>query len=331
MIRIVFGQWSTQLLSLALYKMRLRTFIFGLGLSKLGPKQTSREFSVLTKMSTSIRERGDHLSVTAQSFRGDVVSLATVNLIEILSPTVKRLTLAPHQPKDLVFKAGQWVDFFIPDVSTVGGFSMCSSPQTLREKGILELAVKYSKHPPAKWVHTQCRSGDVVGMKVGGDFFFDPIRFSTSLFTESASPPPSVLLVAGGVGINPILSILEEFSANVKNQTINPQSRATLLYSASTREELLFRDRIDAIAESTSGVSVLYFVTKEGNSSFVDPRFALRRIDQADLGSAFSRDSSNCSNFESFICGPPTMIDWLVSSFKQLGVAQEKVHYEKWW
>lgn len=46
------------------------------------------------------------------------------------------------------------MDFFIPGVEKVGGFSMCSSPGLLQREGVVELAVKYAKHPPAHWVHT---------------------------------------------------------------------------------------------------------------------------------------------------------------------------------
>jgi len=46
------------------------------------------------------------------------------------------------------------VDFFIPGVETVGGFSMCSCPGLLQREGVVELAVKYTKHPPAHWIHT---------------------------------------------------------------------------------------------------------------------------------------------------------------------------------
>lgn len=47
------------------------------------------------------------------------------------------------------------VDFFIPRVSVVGGFSICSSPGLLEREGILELAVKHTLHPPANWIHTE--------------------------------------------------------------------------------------------------------------------------------------------------------------------------------
>lgn len=45
------------------------------------------------------------------------------------------------------------VDFIIPNLETVGGFSMCSSPAYLDNTRMLDLAVKVSPHPPAQWVH----------------------------------------------------------------------------------------------------------------------------------------------------------------------------------
>lgn len=32
---------------------------------------------------------------------------------------------------------------------------MCSSPGLLLREGVIELAVKYAKHPPAHWIHTE--------------------------------------------------------------------------------------------------------------------------------------------------------------------------------
>ena len=47
------------------------------------------------------------------------------------------------------------VDMFIPGVKTVGGFSICSTPEQLMVTKEIELAVKNSAHPPANWIHTQ--------------------------------------------------------------------------------------------------------------------------------------------------------------------------------
>ena len=47
------------------------------------------------------------------------------------------------------------VDFTIPGIDVVGGYSMCSSPQLLQKERLMELSVKYSSHPPAYWIHKQ--------------------------------------------------------------------------------------------------------------------------------------------------------------------------------
>ena len=60
-------------------------------------------------------------------------------------------------PESMIFFLSFWtrVDFFIPGLATVGGFSICSSPRELKEFNTIELAVKDSQHPPALWVHTK--------------------------------------------------------------------------------------------------------------------------------------------------------------------------------
>ncbi|XP_039404457.1 oxidoreductase NAD-binding domain-containing protein 1 isoform X4 [Corvus cornix cornix] len=112
------------------------------------------------------KRKMDHLERTANNFRQEVITQAKVCGITNESETVKRLRLAIAN-KDFTFKAGQWVDFFIPGVSVVGGFSICSSPSLLKREGILELAVKYTVHPPAHWIHTECTLDSEVALRVG--------------------------------------------------------------------------------------------------------------------------------------------------------------------
>ncbi|XP_061207025.1 oxidoreductase NAD-binding domain-containing protein 1 isoform X3 [Neopsephotus bourkii] len=114
------------------------------------------------------KRKMDHLERTANNFRQEVISQAKVCGISNESETVKRLRLAITN-KDFTFKAGQWVDFFIPGMSVVGGFSMCSSPGLLKREGILELAVKHTDHPPAHWIHTECALDSEVALRVGAD------------------------------------------------------------------------------------------------------------------------------------------------------------------
>ncbi|RMC05174.1 hypothetical protein DUI87_18358 [Hirundo rustica rustica] len=181
------------------------------------------------------KRKMDHLERTANNFRQEVITQAKVCGITNESETVKRLRLAIAN-KDFTFKAGQWVDFFIPGVSVVGGFSICSSPGLLQREGILELAVKHTAHPPAHWIHTECTLDSEVALRVGGDFFFDP---------QPGDSPVNLVLIAGGVGINPLFSILLHI-ADLHGYQEGKGNRhklgtAKLYYSAKNTSELLFK------------------------------------------------------------------------------------------
>jgi hypothetical protein len=71
---------------------------------------------------------------------------------------------------------------------------------------------------------------------VGGEFFFDP---------QPADAPRNLVLIAGGVGINPLLSILRH-SADLHRERANKGSgyeigTIKLFYSAKNTSELLFK------------------------------------------------------------------------------------------
>ncbi|XP_050794468.1 oxidoreductase NAD-binding domain-containing protein 1 isoform X5 [Gopherus flavomarginatus] len=182
------------------------------------------------------KKKTDHLARTANNFRQEVISPAKVCGITNESETVKRLRLAVTN-KDFTFKAGQWVDFFIPEVAIVGGFSICSSPGLLEQDGVLELAVKHTVHPPAHWIHTQCSLDSEVALRVGGNFFFDP---------QPADSPVNLVLIAGGVGINPLFSILLHVADFHRNQESEKNGykmgTVKLYYSAKNTNELLFKN-----------------------------------------------------------------------------------------
>ena len=75
------------------------------------------------------------------------------------------------------------MDFYIPGVAKVGGFSLCSSPGELEQSGTLDLAIKESSWPPADWLHRKAKVGDSVSMVVGS------IYIKAALTTESKKKP----------------------------------------------------------------------------------------------------------------------------------------------
>ncbi|KAM9838987.1 oxidoreductase NAD-binding domain-containing protein 1 [Aulostomus maculatus] len=265
----------------------------------------------------------DHLERTAGNNRQNDLYPAQVCGIIKESETVRRLRIAVHP--DFNFKAGQWVDFFIPGVEKVGGFSMCSSPGLLQREGVIELAVKYTKHPPAHWVHTMCTVGSQVVMRVGGDFFFDP---------SVSDPSVDLLLVAGGVGINPLYSILLH-TADLLHLNHASGGRdynigsAHLCYSAKNTQELLFKSSIlQACREFPDKFSCEFHVTQQSTDVEPDlqPFINCKRVTETELRTHVDPQRTLC-----YLCGPPPMIEAISKTLMDLGLSEDRIVFEKWW
>ncbi|XP_030300387.1 oxidoreductase NAD-binding domain-containing protein 1 isoform X2 [Calypte anna] len=195
----------------------------------------------------------DHLERTANNFRQEVISQAKVCGITNESETVKRLRLAVAN-KDFTFKAGQWVDFFIPGLSVVGGFSICSSPGLLEREGILELAVKHTDHPPAHWIHTECTLDSEVALRVGAD-----------------------------------LQGCQESKGNG-----DKIGTAKLYYSAKNTSELLFKKSILGLMNAFPGKITCHFHVTQQSSQICEelqPHVTEGRISEKDLEKHVSKDT----------------------------------------
>ena len=172
---------------------------------------------------------------------------ATVASIERVTPTVKALRLdLGHRP--FSFLPGQWVDCYLtPDGrGDVAGFSMTSSPLT---EGTIDLAVKLvGDNAVTHQLHHRARVGEVIYVEGGsGDFFY------------RREMGDSLVLIGGGIGITPLMSILRYVDEAA------PGVRVSLFYSASTPSELLFRDELSKLATRNSAIVCLLTVTRNSD------------------------------------------------------------------
>ncbi|CAG8583927.1 174_t:CDS:2 [Diversispora eburnea] len=145
-------------------------------------------------------ERTSHIERQKDKISAKIISITNV------TPTIK--TFLFHSPSSssssLDFLPGQWLDVFISSISIVGGFSITSTPQLYSNTNTFELAIKNSNHPPAKWFHEMARIGDMVQVRVGGNFVWnEEIEYQQG--TER------IIFIAGGVGMNPLMSMIENW------------------------------------------------------------------------------------------------------------------------
>ena len=225
--------------------------------------------------------------------------------IQQISPTVKSFTLAlDGQP--FAFLPGQWIDCFqeIDGKTEVAGYSMTSSPT---EGDWFSIAVKLvGDSPVTDYLHKFAATGDTLIVEGGsGDFHYAG---------DSTHP---IALIAGGIGITPIASIVRYIDKS------GLQIPATLVYSASAPSELLFRKEFEAIAARSPNFRTLFTVTRPHSEQW---NGNTGRIDAPTLIDAGIGSSHLC-----YVCGPPEMIQAMLSALKEIGVPEERLQYEQWW
>ena len=130
---------------------------------------------------------------------------------------------------------------------------------------------------------------DVFCSRFGGDFYYP----SGGLDDEH-----SLLLVAGGVGINPLYSIWLEAAQLARSGVGTSPGSVALLYSAADSGELIFSSSMDQVVGEIKQFSTKYFITKEGDKT----REVTGRISKSDLEEELSKRSG--SRTSCYLCGP---------------------------
>jgi ferredoxin-NADP reductase len=229
---------------------------------------------------------------------------AQVTAVSAATPSIHVLRLAIPDPA-FRFLPGQWVDLSVDvdGVTQTSGYSITSSPTHL---GSIELAIKASaRHPVARWAHERARVGDAVRVSQGqGPFVYLP------------EMSDNVVLIGGGVGVTPLLSIFR----HVRDSAL--ATRVHLLYSVSDSREILFRDELEAAARSHENLHVSMTVTQpdpswQGLTGRVDP-VKLHALDVPD-------------DTLYYLCGPKGMVEDMSTLLHTLGVPMNRVIFEKWW
>jgi ferredoxin-NADP reductase len=229
---------------------------------------------------------------------------AQIAAITPATPSIHVLRLAIADPA-FRFLPGQWVDLSIEagGATHTSGYSITTSPI---HQGEIELAVKASAHHPvARWVHEQARVGDAIRISQGqGPFVYLP------------EMSDNVVLIGGGVGITPLLSIFR----HVRDARLPTQ--AHLVYSVSDSREILFRDELDAAVRNHGNLHVSITVTQadaewHGLTGRIDP-VKLHALDVPD-------------DTLYYLCGPKGMVEDMSTLLHDLGVPMNRIIFEKWW
>ena len=103
----------------------------------------------------------------------------------------------------------------------------------------------------------------------------------------------------------------------------------TLLYSAATRAELLFRESIDEVCSRRQNVRARYFVTREEGEAGCGVTWG-RRMERRDLEQCLETAEDRARTL-CYVCGPPGMVETVKSWLEELSISPQNIKYELWW
>jgi predicted ferric reductase len=124
-------------------------------------------------------------------------------------------------------------------------------------------------------------------------------------FTPVRSTGRSVLLLAGGVGIAPLRAMFAALTGKI-----------TLIYRASSWQDIVFRPELDAIA--TAKDATVHYVVGTRTDLGADPLSA----------SALRQLAPGLHRMDVYLCGPPGMTGTAVAALTEAGVPRRRIHYE---
>ncbi|PTT77183.1 oxidoreductase [Pelomonas sp. HMWF004] len=200
---------------------------------------------------------------------------------------VVELTLEPLAAEPLpAFNAGAHVELHLPG-GLVRPYSLCNAPGETH-RYVLGVLLETQSRGGSAAVHEQLQVGQ--GLAVGApknNFALQPT-------------PAHKLLLAGGIGITPILSMARQLAAQ--------RNSFALHYAGRSRARMAF---LDVLAQAPLATHTQLHVGDENGA-----------MDMAAVLAAQPAGS------ELYVCGPPGFIDAALGTARQLGWADARLHRE---
>jgi ferredoxin-NADP reductase len=136
-------------------------------------------------------------------------------------------------------------------------------------------------------------------------------------FTWTAADGGTLLLIAGGSGIVPLMAMLRHRAAAAYT------GATTLLYSSRTYEDIIYRAELDRLAAADSSLRIIHTLTRTQPPAWTGYR---RRIDHDMLAEAAPPAAARAL---AFICGPTRMVEGAAEILTGLGYAAERIKTER--
>lgn len=232
--------------------------------------------------------------------------LATVTAIRAETAKVKSFTFSVPEWKP--HRAGQHYDVRLtaPDgYRAQRSYSIASEPE---RTGEIDLTIELVEGGEVSaFMHEVVAIGDRIEVRgpIGGYF----------VWQVTLGGP--LLLVAGGSGVVPLMSMLRHRAASGSNAPVR------LLYSSRTYDDIIYREELERLTAHGRAFEVFHTLTRAQPAGWTG--FA-RRIDGrmlSDVSQVFGAKALT------FICGPTPLVESAANGLLELGLKAERIKTER--
>ncbi|WP_315783228.1 MULTISPECIES: 2Fe-2S iron-sulfur cluster binding domain-containing protein [unclassified Bradyrhizobium] len=223
---------------------------------------------------------------------------AKIESVERLSASVVRVVYRTLGLSPVRFLPGQYVNLQVPGTAEWRSYSMANSPRD--DRGLEFLVRLIDDGAMSCYLTERAASGDVV-----------QCRGPQGVFYLRSSDRP-VLMVAGGTGVAPMVSMLRQMKATGESREV------TLCFGVNTAGDLFFLDELREIARAISKLDLRISVATGPCPADISQGVAPDLIGRRSL-----------DGYDVYLCGPPAMIDSARRVAIELGAAPDSIIAER--
>ncbi len=235
-----------------------------------------------------------------QDLQAEVVS------IEPVTGDMRHLVLRTLGEAPLSFFPGQYVDLVVPGTEETRSFSMANTPTGAGAgAGDLEFVIRiypgglFSGH-----LDTELSVGDRLDLT--GPF---------GTFTLRDGRESDLVFVGGGAGMAPILSVLRALAEKGSTRRIR------FYYGARRRQDLCFEKELLALEQDLADFRYVPALSEPDDAPW-DGEVGM-------VTDVLKSHESDLAEADSYVCGPPPMVEAAMQVLEGLGAPTKRIYYDK--
>ncbi|MDO5366864.1 benzoate 1,2-dioxygenase electron transfer component BenC [Kocuria sp.] len=263
---------------------------------------TDEEFEkgyILTCQTVPESDMAVNIPATSESAKTSASSYTSrITQLDRHSETTTSFTLEIDKRSELAYLPGQYMNLKIPGVDVERSYSFSSGPNTEAAAFMVRTAPKGAM---SEYLRDRAQVGDEITLSgpFGSFFLRDPKR--------------PLLLLAGGTGLAPLLSILEKLSENP------PEHAVHLVYGVTREEDIVGLDWIEEYKAKLPNFTWDYIASEEGTSA-PHTGYVTQIIEPGHL---------NDGDVDIYLCGPPPMVNAVAKWLETEGIEPANFYFER--